>query len=146
MNGKSVYRQVLLLAAFVLAAVVALIWSNRGDQSAGQSASDAPDVTAMVQAVAGVDTILSRTVDLSGPVTALAALEQAAARDSLPLGIREYDFGRLVVSIGGVTAGPQGDWTYTVNDEFQSVGAGTCLLQDGDCLTFLFGPPSPDSL
>ena len=51
---------------------------------------------------------------------------------------RTYDFGRLVVSIGGVTAGEGGDWTYTVNGEAIEVdtlseiaGALAWLINDG---------------
>ncbi len=146
MNGKSVYRQVALLAFFALAAVAALLWSNRADPPANDTAVGTPQIPASVLAVAGPDTILNRAVEMTPPVTALAALEQAAAVDSLPLGIREYEFGRLVVSIGGVTAGSEGDWTYTINDEHMPVGAGACMLQAGDRLVFRFGEASPDSL
>jgi hypothetical protein len=146
MNGKSVYRQVALLATFALAAAAVLLWSNRADPPAGERAAKTPPIAVSVTAVAGPDTILHRAVEATPPVTALAALEQAAAADSLSLGIREYDFGRLVVSIGGVTAGPDGDWTYTINDDHMPVGAGACLLQAGDRLVFRFGQAATDSL
>jgi hypothetical protein len=146
MNGKSVYRQVALLATFALAAAAVLLWSNRARPPAGDGAGTASPIAVTVTAAAGPDTILHRAVQLTPPVTALTALEQAAAADSLSLGIREYDFGRLVVSIGGVTAGPDGDWTYTVNDHHMPVGAGACMLQAGDRIVFRFGQAAADSL
>ena len=146
MNGKPVYRQVALLAVIALAAVAVLIWSNRDERPPGGPAVEAPSIVVSVRAIVSTDTVLDRTVEGPSPVTALEALELAAAADSLPLGVREYDFGRLVVSIGGVTAGPEGDWTYTVNDDYMPVGAGACSLVTGDRLVFRFGPAPSDSL
>ena len=76
----------------------------------------------------------------------VAFATHAAARDQIPIGLRDYDFGKLVVSIGGVTSGSGEYWTYRLNGEFVPVAAGACMLADGDTLEFRFGDAPIDSL
>lgn len=102
-------------------------------------------MTLHVTVIAATDTLLQRTLEATGAVSALGALELAAAADSTPVGIRQYDFGKLVVSIGGITAGPDGDWTYTVNETLMPVAAESCQLGQGDRLVFRFGRAPDDS-
>jgi hypothetical protein len=92
------------------------------------------------------DTVLHQSLQTSGPLSALSALEQVAGKAKLPVGIRKYDFGRLVVSIGGHTAGADGDWNYRVNDTLMPVAAEACQLKTGDRLVFRFGKAESDTL
>lgn len=146
MNTKSLWRQVTLLALMVVAAGVALYWSNRPVDETPNAPAGSRPVSVAVVAHAEVDTLLLVEIDLEPPATALAALEQAARGAGVPLATRTFDFGRLVVTIGDVTAGDAGDWTYTVNGEFMPVGADACFLSDGDRLEFAFGEAPRDSL
>lgn len=146
MNGKSVVGQLGILVGLVFFAVGAIVWTNREHQvpADGVSAAGEPiEVTLVVRTQ--TDTLLSTSVRDTGVLTALEVLERAADRREIALGIRDYDFGRLVVSIGGITSGPDGDWTYTVNGDLMPVGAGSCVLAAGDVVEFRFGT-APDSL
>ncbi len=51
-----------------------------------------------------------------------------------------------VVAIGGLANGDAGEtsaWVYRVNDVDQSEAPGTCVLQDGDTLSFVFVDDAP---
>lgn len=134
------------MAILVAVAVAALIWSGRqADVDAPVTEGLAP-LRVQVMARTDLDTILQVDVEHAPPVTALAALEAAARQDSLPLGIKEYAFGKLVFSIGGRTAGDDGHWTYTVNGDMVPTAADACQLADGDRLEFRFGVAPEDSL
>lgn len=126
----------------VAVALVAYVLTRKPEVPENQPAG-ASELTVRVTVRAGLDTLLNRSLTVRGPVSALGALELAAAADSTPVGIRQYDFGKLVVSIGGITAGQDGDWTYRVNDSLMPVAAEACQLGEGDRLEFLFGKP-PD--
>jgi hypothetical protein len=134
------------MVILVAVAIAALIWSGRqSDVEVPVSDGSAP-VWVHVLVRTDLDTILSVDLEQASPTSALAALEAAARQDSLPLGIKEYDFGKLVFSIGGRTAGEMGAWTYRVNGEFMPMAADVCQLADGDRLEFRFGPAPEDSL
>jgi hypothetical protein len=146
MNGKAVSRQLALMVILVVVAIAALIWSGRKSDVEEPVAEGAAPIRVHVMVRTDLDTILNVDMEEPPPVSALAALEAAARSDSLPLGIKEYDFGKLVFSIGGRTAGDDGDWTYKVNGEFMPVAADACQLAEGDRLEFRFGAPPEDSL
>jgi hypothetical protein len=146
MNGKSVWRQIILLLIMAGAAVFALQWSSQRKPASVAPAGSAAPLTVSVLAQVQGDTLLHDTVEAPAPLSALEALELAAADAVTALGIRDYSIGRLVVSIGDVTAGPEGDWTYTVNGAYVPVGADQYQLADGDRLTFAFGHTPHDSL
>ena len=144
MNGKSVSRQLVLMAGLVVVAVVAILWSGRQGQTERQTTDDFSPLRVSVFAHRDLDTIVWSDVETTRPLSALQALEQAAGRDSIPLGIRAYDFGKLVVSIGVVTAGAAGHWTYKVNGEFVPQAADAYQMANGDRLEFLFGTAPDD--
>ena len=128
----------------VAVALVALVLTRRPEVSEVRQAGP-PGLSLQVSVISGLDTLLHRSLTVAGPVSALGALEQAAAADSTPVGIRQYDFGKLVVSIGGITAGSDGDWTYRVNDSLVPVAAEACQLGQGDRLEFRFGKAPDDA-
>ena len=134
------------MVILVAVAVAALIWSGRqGDVEAPVADGQAP-IRVQVMARTDLDTILHVDLEQPPPVSALTALEAAARQDSLPLGVKDYDFGKLVFSIGGRTAGDDGHWTYRVNGELAPVAADAYWLADGDRLEFRFGVAPEDSL
>lgn len=129
----------------VIIAVVALTLSNRAPKDSTPQI-EGPAISVLVMAEVDGESVLAAEAHIPDSGTALAALEEAALQQSTPLGIKEYPFGKLVVSIGGVTAGPDGDWTYRVNDTMVPVAANSMHLRDGDRLVFRFGAASTDSL
>jgi len=147
MNTAAVVRQIALLVVLAAIAVAAIIWSGRDQDSHVPIAHTGRDSLAVVVlAHSETDTVLHTSLILAAPISALGALEQAAARDQIPMGLRDYDFGKLVVSIGGITSGTGEYWTYRLNGEFVPVAAGACMLADGDTLEFRFGDAPIDSL
>jgi len=146
MNGTAVSRQLVLLVVLVVVAIAALIWSGRQSDVEVPVPDPAAPGLVHVMVRTDLDTILNIDLEQTLPVSALAALEAAARQDSLPLAVKEYDFGKLVFSIGGRTAGDDGDWTYKVNGEFVPVAADVCQLAEGDRLEFRFGPAPEDTL
>jgi len=138
-------RQSGLLLGIMVIAVIAIIMSNQEpDQTT--PALDGPAMQVTVMAWADGESVLEATPTLPEGGSALTALEEAALEHAVPLGIKSYPFGQLVVSIGGVTAGPEGDWTYRVNDTMVPLAANSMPLQDGDRLVFQFGSGDADSL
>ena len=146
MNGKSVYGQVGLLAGIVLLAVTALLWSNRPGAPEPVDASSNATISLLVRAVTPTDTLLARRIEISAGATAQAALEAAAEAEGVVVGFEEFDFGSLIVRIGSVASGADGDWTYEVNDTMPPVGAFACPVQDGDRVDFHFGKKPSDSI
>ena len=145
MNGKSVMSQSGILLGIMVIAAIAIMISNPGPDE-NEPVIDGPAIEVLVMALADGDTMLAAEPQLPEESSALAALEEAALQHTVPLGIKAYPFGKLVVSIGGVTAGPEGDWTYRVNDTMVPVAANSMHLQDGDRLVFQFGSGDADSL
>ena len=139
--------QLVILAAMVAVAGLGLLYFNRqGEQPVTTApAGVGPELTVNVVIRAEADTLFAGPLVTEGPLSVLSALEQAAEGATLPVGIRQYDFGKLVVSIGSYTAGADGDWTYRVNDSLIPVAAESCQLADGDRLEFRFGQSSKDS-
>ena len=146
MNNKPQVRRLATLAVVALAALAAVFWFGQTANEPEIDVIPGDTVGVYVAAVRQTDTVLQRPVQADGALSALAALEQAARSADVPLAVRTYDFGQLVVSIGGITAGDDGHWTYTVNGEFMPVAAGQCVLADGDTLVFHFGRAPADSL
>jgi len=146
MNGSSVKRQIGLLAGIVIIAAIALMLSNRQPTPSDAAKIEGPAIGVSIAAVADGDTVLADTLEIEADGTVLRALEAAAGTKRVPLGTRAYSFGILVVSIGGFTAGADGDWTYRVNDTMVPVAANSMHLQDGDRVLFRFGPGQADSL
>ena len=131
--------QLLILAVMVVVAAGGLVFFSSQDEEPANVPPAGPTISVHVLIRAGTDTLSSVPLLAGSPLTALTALEQTAVRANLPMGIRQYDFGKLVVSIGGYTAGLDGDWTYRVNDSLIPVAAEHCQLADGDRLEFMFG-------
>lgn len=130
--------QLWILAAMIAVAGVGLLYFNKQGAQEEAQAPSGPSLTVQVLIRSGTDTLASGPLTADSPLSALSALEQQATRSKLPVGIRQYDFGKLVVSIGGYIAGPQGDWSYRVNDSLIPVAAENCQLADGDRLEFRF--------
>jgi hypothetical protein len=130
----------------VAVAGIGLLYFNRQGQDGAGPVTTGPSLSVQVLIRAGADTLANGPLTAAAPLAALSALEQSAANAKLPVGIRQYDFGKLVVSIGGYTAGSDGDWTYRVNDSLIPVAAENCQLADGDRLEFRFGKAASDSL
>lgn len=143
---KAARRQLRTLGFLVAVALVALFFTR--------SRPPAPQGVAVKTSMLAVDVLIRTeqdtlwhgTLEAAGPMSALSALEHAASEATLPVGIRQYDFGKLVVSIGGHTSGSEGDWTYRVNDRLMPVAAEACQLAQGDRLEFRFGMAPDDTL
>jgi hypothetical protein len=145
MNGRSVYGQILVLVSLALLAIAALWWNTKTGPT-GESPQEArPAVRVQVRAVADGDTLLDRAVAVPDSSTVKTALEAAAHEGGVPLGVREYDFGVLVVNIGSRAAGPDGDWTYRLNDSLPPLGVHQCRVHDGDRVDFHFGKNASDT-
>jgi hypothetical protein len=144
MNGRSVYGSFGVFVVLAIVAALAIWWSGRSNNASSQASGEA--VAALVIAHAGSDTILNAKVDAPPPGTALGALETAAKNHRVPLGTQRFDFGVLVASIGRYTAGPDGDWTYRVNDTAPPVGAADLKLNAGDRVVFSFGSAKEGTL
>lgn len=82
-----------------------------------------------------------RTFQQSVPVgtTALAVLQQVGTAQNIPVVTKQYDFGDLVTSIGGVAATDAKFWTFLVNGTEAAVGAGAYQVKEGDTIGFRFG-------
>lgn len=145
MQGSS-RKQLWSLALLVAVALLALYFTRSREEVLQKPSGGLRPLSVSVLVHTETDTLLNRSLETEGPLTALSALEQAASIAKLPVGIRQYDFGKLVVSIGGRTAGQGGDWTYRVNGHLIPVSAETCQLSHGDSLAFRFGKGSDDSL
>lgn len=71
---------------------------------------------------------------------ALALLKEIAQTNNLTLDIKSYDFGDLVEGINGV----KGDtatgfyWSFYVNDEMATVGAGEYVIKEGDRIAWKY--------
>ena len=143
---KSAARQLGSLVILVAVALLALLYFRSRDQAPKNGSALRAAITVDVVIRIDADTLLHQSLQTVGPLTALSALEQVAGVAKLPVGIRKYDFGRLVVSIGGHTAGPDGDWNYRVNDLLMPVAAEACQLKTGDRLVFRFGKAEGDTL
>ena len=139
-------RQLWILLLLVATACAALLVTRGRQQAPGGPAAGPLDLTVDVVVHAGPDTLLHRSLESQGPLSALQALEQTCALAALPVGIRPYDFGKLVVSVGKYTAGPEGYWTYSVNGDLVPMAAEACQLKQGDRLVFRFGRAPDDSL
>jgi hypothetical protein len=139
-------RQLWILLFLVATACAALVVTRGRQKAPGGPAATPHDLTVEVVVHADLDTLLHRTLESEGPLSALQALEQTCALAALPVGIRPYDFGKLVVSVGKYTAGPDGYWTYRVNGDLVPMAAEACQLKQGDRLVFRFGRASDDSL
>lgn len=151
--NSSVKRQLLVLAGMVVTACVALWYFGSLEPDQVRKLASGVEVTVHVVVRAQTDTLMAGSLTATSPLSALSALEQEAAKASLAIAIRQYDFGKLVVSIGHYTAGPDGDWSYRVNDSLIPVAAENCQLADGDRLEFRFdkgsdttGQATPDSI
>lgn len=145
MNRKTLTGQSGLLLGIVIIAAIAILWSNRPlnhhPKQGGQKT-----VGVLVMAKADGKMVLGAKANIPAGGSALDALEDAAFQQAVPLGIKEYPFGKLVVSIGEYTAGPDGDWTYRVNDTMVPVAANAVTMHEGDRLMFRFGHAEADSL
>jgi len=144
--NKTPKLQLTILAAMVALAGLGLLYFNRQAEQPALPAAPAvgPELSVDVVIRAGDDTLFVGPLVTNGPLSALSALELAAEAATLPVGIRQYDFGKLVVAIGTYTAGPDGDWNYRVNDSLIPVAAEACQLADGDRLEFIFGQSAKD--
>ena len=84
MNTTAVVRQIALLVALAAIAVAAIIWSGRDQDSQVPIAHTGRDtLTVVVLAHSDTDTVLHTRFSLEAPISALGALEQAAARDRI---------------------------------------------------------------
>jgi len=146
MNGRPVYRQLALLTGVVVIALFALWWPNDQEAPVGPAIAEEPTLSVRVRALTPTDTILTRQVEVPAGATARSALEAAALAAGVPVGVQEYEFGVLIVRIGAVAAGSNGDWTYRVNDTMPPLGADACPVQAGDRIDFHFGKRASDSI
>lgn len=127
-------------------ASAAIFYAGDLDLQRTPVADSGEKIAVSVVAHAGLDTLVNTIVEERAPLTALFALEMAAGKHRLSVGLREYSFGMLVRSIGSYNSGPRGDWTFKVNGEFQKQGAGSTTLRAGDLVTWDFLAQAPDSL
>lgn len=71
---------------------------------------------------------------------ALALLKEIAQTNNFTLEIKSYDFGDLVEGINGI----KGDtatgfyWSFYVNDEMATIGAGDYVVQEGDRIAWKY--------
>lgn len=143
--NRSAKTQLLILAAMIVVAAAGLVYFDRQGDPVERPQAGGPELEVHVLVYSGSDTLVHAPVQAAPPLSALSALEHAAQKATLPVGIRQYDFGKLVVSIGGYTAGVEGDWTYRVNDSLVPVAAENCQLAHGDRLEFRFSQSAKGS-
>jgi len=146
MNGKSVTGQIGVLLGIVVIAVIAIVISNRNPATEQPNEATAEQMEVLVMAKVDEEPVLMAQAKVPVGASVLQALEAAAAANASPIGVKEFPFGKLVVSIAGVTAGADGDWTYRVNDTLVPVAANSMHLNAGDRVVFRFGGGDADSL
>jgi hypothetical protein len=86
--------------------------------------------------------ITSFTRDASATASALTLLEEVATRQNLLLVTKQYSFGTLVESIGGLKNSPVKAWIYFVNDRSANVGADSYKPSSGDTIEWKYIKPS----
>jgi len=146
MDNTSLKRQAGLLVMMAVGASAAIFYAVELDVVPTTVALTGERIAVTVVAHAGLDTIVNTFVESAAPFTALFALEMAAGKHRLSVGLQEYSFGMLVRSIGAYNSGPRGDWIFKVNGEFQKESAGSTTLRAGDLVTWEFSAQVPDSL
>ncbi|CAM3955261.1 DUF4430 domain-containing protein [Mesobacillus zeae] len=79
-----------------------------------------------------------------GEPTALQLLQTTAGKDQV--GLKDTDFGKMIVSINGIAAEGNSYWAFYVNGNYASVGAESYKLQPNDKISFKFETfePAPE--
>jgi len=139
-------QQTGLLLLMAIGAVAAILFTSESEVQPAPVAKRGEWVAVSVVAHSDRDTIVNTIVEGRAPVTALLALELAAGKHRLTVSIQNFSFGKLVKSIGPYVSGPDGAWRYTINGEFQKMGAGSTTIRAGDLVTWSYSDEGPDSL
>jgi Domain of unknown function (DUF4430) len=84
----------------------------------------------------------SATSDISASASAFSLLQAVAARQNLSLTFRDYSFGTLVESVGGLKNTSQKAWVYFINGKSPDIGADKYLLSPGDKVEWKYLKPS----
>ena len=94
------------------------------------------------------ETLMNGTVEVPAGSSALDALQVAAAGAGKAVETTEYDFGTMIDSIAGETAGTYGGWDGwlysvlqggTLDPDAANVGASGYQVHDGDDIVFYYG-------
>jgi hypothetical protein len=80
-------------------------------------------------------------LQLKQPVTVFDTLEKVAGDNGIDLATKEYDFGVLVESIGGIKNSQDQAWIYFVNDQAGEVASDQYELSDGDMIEWRYIEP-----
>jgi hypothetical protein len=126
-----------LIAFLLIATGLILLYRPAGHKSLPAGASPSPTMApALRPAVLIIDfgdqKTSSYTQDTPATSSAFSLLLTVASRQDIPVTYREYSFGSLVESIGGLKNGPQKAWIYFVNGKSPEIGADNYILSPGD--------------
>lgn len=137
-------KKALTSALVILCVVSSLAMMACSSQSSTSSSS-----SVVVEEDTGIAVLLSidgtaagaevQTFTISVPEG--ASVLDALVASSVDTDIEDSSYGPFVSSIDGIANGSEGaqsGWTYTVNDEYATVGASEFVLSDGDAVVWTF--------
>lgn len=120
----------------------AVVWSNNSQQTNNANQVVNNQKTGFVVKTTIDSGSSNRTFDAQAQegTSALALLKNIAAINSVDLQIKSYDFGDLVEGIDGVVGDTATGyyWSFYVNDEMASVGAGDYIVKQGDKIAWKY--------
>ncbi len=146
-----VRKAVSMRAGIVAVALcVAVVLACAGCTSAPEQGSSAEEVSSSSEAVIDQVDDIAVSVSVTGPdeevilAPAVVTIEQegtaleALQASGLDVIVTDSSYGPFVEAIGDVAGEGSAGWTYTVNGTTPQVSAGSCVVNDGDAVEWVY--------
>ena len=127
------------IIALVVVGLMYAVSDGKNTTSVSPESQVLEEKTTTISQTIQVDKAAEPIVVTSNLIEGQSVLAALLTEQSLVVEIKEYDFGTLVESINGRKNGEDKKyWTFKVNDQEATVGAGEYLLKDGDKVVWEF--------